>query len=121
VWSARFAGVAASDQENLEYLLRELKDVPQAQRRARYQCVIVLVRSGEDPAPLVAHGSWEGRIAAAARGSGGFGYDPVFVPTGDARSAAQLSPAEKNAVSHRGQALRALLAGLRAAGVYFRP
>lgn len=121
VWSARFAGVAASDQENLEYLLRELKDVPQEQRRARYQCVIVLVRSGEDPAPLVAHGSWEGRIAAAARGSGGFGYDPVFVPTGDARSAAQLSPAEKNAVSHRGQALRALLAGLRAAGVYFRP
>jgi XTP/dITP diphosphohydrolase len=124
VWSARFAGVAASDQDNLEYLLRELADVPPEQRRARYQCVIVLVRSGEDSAPLVAHGTWEGRIAAAARGGGGFGYDPVFVPAGvagDARSAAQLTPAEKNAVSHRGQALRALLAELRAAGVYFRP
>jgi XTP/dITP diphosphohydrolase len=124
VWSARFAGVAASDQDNLEYLLRELQHVPQEQRRARYQCVIVLVRSAEDRAPLVAHGTWEGRIAAAPRGSGGFGYDPVFVPAdvaGAARSAAQLSPAEKNAVSHRGQALRALLAGLRAAGVYFRP
>jgi XTP/dITP diphosphohydrolase len=84
----------------------------------------VLVRSGADPAPLVAHGTWEGRIAAAPRGSGGFGYDPVFVPAavaGDSRSAAQLTAAEKNAVSHRGQALRALLAGLRAAGVYFRP
>jgi XTP/dITP diphosphohydrolase len=124
VWSARFAGVAASDQDNLEYLLRELEDVPQELRGARYQCVIVLVRSGDDAAPLVAHGTWEGRIATRARGSGGFGYDPVFVPAGvagDARTAAQLTAAEKNAVSHRGQALRALLAGLRAAGVYFRP
>jgi guanylate kinase len=115
VWSARFAGTAASEQDNLEQLLRELKHVPEGQRGARYQCVIVLVRSGEDAAPLVAHGTWEGRIAARARGSGGFGYDPVFVPAGvagEARTAAQLSAAEKNAVSHRGQALRALLAGL---------
>lgn len=82
------------------------------------------MRSGADPAPLVAHGTWEGRIAAAPRGSGGFGYDPVFVPAGlagDVRSGAQLTPAEKNAVSHRAQALRALLAGLQAPGVYFRP
>lgn len=124
VWSARFAGADASDQDNLEHLLRELKDVPEERRRARYQCVIVLVRSAEDPAPLVAHGTWEGRIAAAPRGSGGFGYDPLFVPAGsagDSRSAAQLTPAEKNAVSHRAQALRALLAGLQGAGVYFRP
>jgi XTP/dITP diphosphohydrolase len=81
-----------------------------------------LVRSGEDPQPLVARGTWEGRIAALARGSGGFGYDPVFVPAsvaGEARTAAQLTAAEKNAVSHRGQALRALLAGLAPAGVYF--
>jgi XTP/dITP diphosphohydrolase len=115
VWSARFAGAAASDQDNLKQLLRELKQVPQGQRGARYQCVIVLVRSGEDPQPLVAHGTWEGRIATRARGSGGFGYDPLFVPAGLAgnpRTAAQLPAAEKNAVSHRGQALRALLAGL---------
>jgi len=123
VWSARFAGAAASDQDNLEQLLRELKQVPEGQRGARYRCVIVLVRSGEDPQPLVAHGTWEGRITTSARGSGGFGYDPVFVPAGvagNARTAAQLSAAEKNAVSHRGQALRALLAALTPAGVYFR-
>jgi XTP/dITP diphosphohydrolase len=122
VRSARFAGAAASDQDNLEQLLRELKGVRDEQRAAHYQCVIVLVRSGADPEPLVAHGTWEGRIATSARGSGGFGYDPVFVPTTasqDGRSAAQLSPAEKNTVSHRGQALRALLAALAPPGVYF--
>jgi XTP/dITP diphosphohydrolase len=124
VWSARFAGADASDEENLEYLLSELKGVPEGRRGARYQCVIVLVRSESDPQPLVAQGTWEGHIAAARSGRGGFGYDPVFVPAGnagEARTAAQLTPAEKNAVSHRGQALRALLAGLAAAGVYFRP
>jgi XTP/dITP diphosphohydrolase len=122
VWSARFAGAAASELDNLKQLLSELEHVPERQRGARYQCVIVLVRSGEDPQPLVARGTWEGRIAALARGSGGFGYDPVFVPAsvaGEARTAAQLTAAEKNAVSHRGQALRALLAGLAPAGVYF--
>jgi XTP/dITP diphosphohydrolase len=124
VWSARFAREGASDAENLEHLLSELKGVPEGRRHARYQCVIVLVRSASDPQPLVAHGAWEGHITSAPSGSGGFGYDPVFVPAGkagDARTAAQLTPAEKNAVSHRGQALRALLAGLAAAGVYFRP
>ncbi|GAC1453382.1 MAG: XTP/dITP diphosphatase [Steroidobacteraceae bacterium] len=113
VWSARFAGAAASDADNLRQLLQELTGVPDARRAARYRCVIVLVRSGEDPAPLVAHGTWEGRIAGAPRGSGGFGYDPLFVPAaGDGRTAAELSPPEKNAVSHRGQALRALVAAL---------
>jgi XTP/dITP diphosphohydrolase len=124
VWSARFAGEGASDDENLKHLLKQLEGVPDGRRSARYQCVIVLVRNASDPEPLVAHGLWEGHIASAASGSGGFGYDPVFVPAGnagDARTAAQLTPAEKNAVSHRGQALRALLARLAAAGVYFRP
>ena len=123
VWSARFAREGASDAENLEHLLSELHGVPEGRRRARYRCVIVLVRSASDPQPLVAHGTWEGYITSAPSGSGGFGYDPVFVPAGnagDARTAAQLTPGEKNAVSHRGQALRALLAGLAAAGVYFR-
>jgi XTP/dITP diphosphohydrolase len=124
VWSARFAGEGATDDENLKQLLQQLEGVPEGQRSARYQCVIVLVRSGSDPQPLVAHGTWEGRIAAVPRGSGGFGYDPVFVPAGEAgesRTAAQFSPAQKNKVSHRGQALRALLAGLAPASVYFRP
>jgi XTP/dITP diphosphohydrolase len=71
--------------------------------------VIVRVRSASDPAPLIATGSWEGRIADAPRGTGGFGYDPVFVPAGETLTAAEMSAAEKNAVSHRARALRALL------------
>jgi len=112
VWSARFAGEAASDEDNLRHLLAELHDVPDEFRQARYQCVIVFLRSAQDPAPLIARGTWQGSIAHTPRGQGGFGYDPVFVPAGERRSAAQLSSAEKNAVSHRGQALRALVAML---------
>jgi XTP/dITP diphosphohydrolase len=72
------------------------------------------VRSGDDPAPLLAEGSWEGRIALAPAGSGGFGYDPWFIPEGHAVTSAQLPPDTKNALSHRGKALRALVAGLPA-------
>jgi XTP/dITP diphosphohydrolase len=121
VWSARFAGPDASDAENLERLLRELADVPDDRRQARYQCVVVFVRSAVDPAPLVARGTWEGRIARTPRGSGGFGYDPVFMPAGGERTAAELGSAEKNAVSHRGQALAALVAGLQAGGYISSP
>ena len=121
VWSARFAGAAASDQDNLEKLLSELKHVAERQRGARYQCVIVLVRSAEDTAPLVARGTWEGRIARERAGGGGFGYDPVFVPAGETRTAAQLPPATKNAVSHRAQALHALVAGLADEGYIAAP
>jgi hypothetical protein len=79
--------------------------VPCERRGARYRCVLVLARSAEDAAPLVACGSWEGRIATQPAGSGGFGYDPLFVPDGEQRSAAQLPAAEKNALSHRARAL----------------
>src|SRR5256885_10642291 len=82
VRSARFAGEGASDGDNLRRLLEELREVPPPQRQARYQCVIVLVRSALDTQPLIARGSWEGHIASAPRGRGGFGYDPVFVPLG---------------------------------------
>ena len=116
VRSARFAHAGASDEENLAQLLAELAGVPAERRAARYQCVIVFVREADDPRPLVALGTWEGHIASAPRGSGGFGYDPVFVPQGAERTAAQMSAAEKNAVSHRGQALRALVATLTKAG-----
>jgi XTP/dITP diphosphohydrolase len=112
VWSARFAGEGASDADNLQRLLLELEDVPDAARQARYQCIIACVRSAADPAPLIASGTWEGRIARAPAGSGGFGYDPLFVPAGGTRTAAELPPVEKNAVSHRAQALQALVAGL---------
>jgi XTP/dITP diphosphohydrolase len=121
VWSARFAGEGASDGENLRKLLAELEDVPDGYRQARYQCVIVWVRSVGDQAPLIAHGFWDGRIARTPRGHGGFGYDPVFVPAGSQHSAAEMSAAAKNAVSHRGQALRALVAMLGQAGYIRAP
>jgi XTP/dITP diphosphohydrolase len=121
VHSARFAGEAAGDADNLARLLAELAGVPAAKRAARYQCVIVVVRSGEDPAPLIARGTWEGRIGSQARGSGGFGYDPVFVPAGGSRTAAEFSAPEKNAVSHRAQALNGLVAMLRKDGYISRP
>ncbi len=112
VWSARFAGEGASDADNLRRLLLELEDVPDAARQARYQCIIACVRNAADPAPLIASGTWEGRIAHTPAGSAGFGYDPVFIPAGETRTAAELLPGEKNAVSHRAQALQALVAGL---------
>ncbi len=116
VWSARFAGEGASDEQNLRQLLAELHDVPDGFRQARYQCVIAFVRSAGDHVPLIAQGTWRGTITHAARGRGGFGYDPVFVPEGEQRTAAELPHADKNAASHRGQALRALIALLESCG-----
>lgn len=110
VYSARFAGEGAGDQANLDKLLTMLRDVPPEKRSARYRCVVVFVESPADPRPLVGEGSWEGRIIDERRGSGGFGYDPSFVPAGETRTVAEMPAAEKHAQSHRGQALRAFLA-----------
>jgi XTP/dITP diphosphohydrolase len=112
VWSARYAGAHASDADNLNLLLRELAGVPEAQRRARYRCVLVFMRAAADPDPIVTSGVWEGRVLTAPRGVGGFGYDSIFQPDGCELSAAQLPAVQKNALSHRAQALRALLAAL---------
>lgn len=113
VWSARYAGEGASDLENLELMLTELADVPDARRTARYRCVIALVRAEDDPDPLLGSGVWEGRIGTFPRGSGGFGYDPIFLPDGEAgHSVAEMEQDAKNAVSHRARALRNLLAQL---------
>ena len=112
VWSARYAGPHANDADNLALLLRELASVPDPQRGARYRCALVYVRHAADPDPVIATGVWEGRVLAAPRGRGGFGYDPVFEPEGFAVTAAQMPAAQKNALSHRAQALRALLAAL---------
>ena len=112
VRSARFAGEAASDADNLHKLLAELHDVPPEFRQARYHCVIAFVRHPDDKQPIVAHGTWEGRIVHEPKGAGGFGYDPVFVPAGEQCTAAELPAAIKNARSHRAQALHALVAGL---------
>ena len=112
IYSARYAGVGASDQQNLDKLLEELKDVPQNLRSARFQCLMVYLRHAADPTPLICQGTWNGRILFEAQGINGFGYDPVFyVPTHDC-SSAQLPPEVKNSLSHRGQALRKLLAAL---------
>jgi XTP/dITP diphosphohydrolase len=116
VYSARFAGEHASDRENLDKMLADLQGVATERRTARYQCVIVVVRSADDAAPLIAQGTWEGRILEAPRGSGGFGYDPIFQPLGMSVTAAELTAADKDARSHRGQALRALAAQLQLLG-----
>ena len=116
VYSARFAGAHASDADNLQRLLGELEEVPDAARQGRYRCVIACVREAADPAPLIASGTWEGHIVRTPAGHGGFGYDPVFVPVGETRTAAQLPAALKNAVSHRAQALHALLVSLAREG-----
>jgi guanylate kinase len=115
VRSARFAGEGASDAENLRKLLAELHEVPMEFRQARYHCVIAFVRRHDDPEPVVAHGTWEGRIALEPRGRGGFGYDPIFLPADAPGTAAELDSAVKNEVSHRAQALRAWLAAAREA------
>ena len=112
VWSARYAGPAALDRDNNALLLTQLRATPLAQRTARYRCVLALVRHADDAMPLLASGSWEGYIALEPVGDGGFGYDPLFVPTGYRQTAAELSAAMKNSLSHRGQALAALVAQL---------
>jgi len=115
IYSARYAGAAASDRANLEKLLAVMQDVPEAARSARFQCLMVYMRHAEDPTPLICQGSWEGRILFEVRGDNGFGYDPVFfVPTHDC-SSAELPPEVKNSLSHRGQALRQLMAALQQA------
>lgn len=112
VFSARYAGVGASDAENNALLLKELGGHADP-RRARYRAVLVLVRTADDPHPLIAEGVWEGAIGHAPSGNGGFGYDPLFRVDGGLRSAAELSAAEKNRRSHRAQALAQLLVHLR--------
>lgn len=113
IYSARYAGVDASDQQNLDKLLVALKDVPQGSRGAQFHCVLVYMRHAEDPTPLVFHGSWAGEIAFESAGAGGFGYDPVFYVPELGRTAAELSRDEKSAVSHRGKALKLMLEAMR--------
>ena len=112
VYSARYAGVQASDDDNIEKLLHELRGVPDDKRTAAFHCCAVYV-SADDSTSLVAEGRWQGRILGERRGSGGFGYDPVFFDPECGRSAAELGPELKNARSHRGKALAALAEMLR--------
>jgi XTP/dITP diphosphohydrolase len=106
VRSARFAGEGATDPQNLALLIERIRQVDPAERTARYRCVAVC--AFPDGGEMWAEGVCEGALIAEPRGSGGFGYDPLFVPVGEARTMAELPPAEKNAISHRGRAFRAL-------------
>lgn len=108
IYSARFAGNHGDDKANNLKLLDLLKDVPEDKRTARYYCALCLVRHGNDPVPLTVLSSWEGSIGYKEVGSGGFGYDPLFVVTGRNCTAAQLPAQIKNLISHRGRALRSL-------------
>jgi len=109
IYSARYAGKGASDEQNLRKLLDDLVGVPQTERTARFQCLMVYLRHEFDPTPVICQGTWEGRILFEPRGTHGFGYDPIFfVPTHNC-SSAELPPEVKNNLSHRGQALRELV------------
>lgn len=108
IHSARYAGPRASDADNVAKLLHALDSVPESERDARFQCVLVYLRHAADPTPLICQGTWEGRILRAPRGANGFGYDPVFFVPTHGCSAAELDSMVKNDLSHRGQALRRL-------------
>jgi XTP/dITP diphosphohydrolase len=114
--SARYAGPGADDTANNARLLAELDAVPDDERSARYRCAMVFVRWPLDPAPIVCQASWEGRISRLPRGAGGFGYDPLFLVGDGETMAAELDPVRKNQLSHRGKALRALVATLTEPG-----
>lgn len=109
IYSSRFAGEAATDQDNVTKLLAEMAEVPDEERGAFFYCALVLMDHAADPCPVIAEGRWQGRIALRPSGGGGFGYDPVFLVPGEDRTAAELEPAEKARLSHRGRAM----AGLR--------
>ncbi len=110
VISARYAGKGASDLDNLNKLLRDMEGVPDEQRSARFVCVMVLMEHADDPFPVIAQGVWEGRILTHPVGINGFGYDPVFLVPDYQCASAELPPAVKNSLSHRGQALKQLTA-----------
>ncbi|HEX6550744.1 MAG TPA: RdgB/HAM1 family non-canonical purine NTP pyrophosphatase [Gammaproteobacteria bacterium] len=112
IYSARYAGAQATDNDNTAKLLRELQGVPPERRTARFRCAMVYLRHALDPAPLICEGVWQGRILDTPRGSNGFGYDPVFLVPERGCSSAELPPEEKNLLSHRGQALKKLVAAL---------
>ncbi len=112
VYSARYAGSDADDEANNAKLLSQLIDIPDTQRTARFQCVIVYMRHAQDPMPLICQGTWEGTILRKVTGKNGFGYDPLFFVPTHGCSSAELDPEEKNRISHRAQALHKLIVAL---------
>ncbi|HIF89577.1 MAG TPA: RdgB/HAM1 family non-canonical purine NTP pyrophosphatase [Candidatus Thioglobus sp.] len=113
IYSARYAGKGASDEENLQKLLSDLKRNNNDNRRARFWCALTFVQHCQDPTPVIIQRGWEGEIIDEVRGEGGFGYDPIFYVPSHGCTSAELSPEEKNKISHRGQALQAFLEQLK--------
>ena len=116
VHSARYSGAGATDEDNRQCLLTALAGVPVDQRTARFHSVVVYLRHAKDPVPIICHGHWSGSIALKPRGSGGFGYDSLFLADGCSKTAAELTVDTKNRLSHRAQALASLLRLLRCQG-----
>ena len=114
IYSARYSGLDASDTDNLNALLAALKGVPENERTARYQCILVMMRHSKDPTPLICQADWQGRILTSPIGDDGFGYDPVFWVDEHKCSAAQLSSEQKHAISHRGKAIRQFMTEFQA-------
>ncbi len=117
IHSARYAGEHGDDAANNRKLLEALANVPDGERTARFQCIMVFMRHAKDPTPLICQGTWEGRILREPRGENGFGYDPLFWVAEENASAAELPAAIKNSQSHRGKALRDLMSRLSALGL----
>ena len=111
IYSARYAGGQGNEANNAK-LLNALKGVPEEQRTARFQCVMVYMRHAKDPTPIICQGTWEGRVITELKGTEGFGYDPLFYVPSEGMTSAELSPVRKNQLSHRAQALKKLLAAL---------
>jgi XTP/dITP diphosphohydrolase len=112
VYSARYSGEQATDQSNIIKLLDAMADVPKDKRQAKFLCVLVFMRHADDPTPIICQGEWAGEITSEQHGENGFGYDPVFWVEQQNCSSAQLLPEQKNELSHRGKALKLLLAQL---------
>lgn len=113
IYSARYAGEGASDEDNLQKLLSDLKRTDKSNPQARFWCALAFVQHGDDPTPVIIQKGWEGEIIDEARGKGGFGYDPIFYLPSHGCTSAELSSKEKNKISHRGQALQAFLEQLK--------
>ena len=116
VHSARYSGAGATDEDNRQCLLTALAGVPVDQRTARFHSVVVYLRHAKDPVPIICHGHWSGSIALKPRGSGGFGYDSLFLADGCSKTAAELTADTKDRLSHRAQALASLVRLLRCQG-----
>ena len=116
IYSARYAGEAATDSDNIDKLLSAMQQVPQGQRGAQFHCVLVYLRHAEDPTPLVCHGVWRGDISLTRSGDNGFGYDPIFTPEGTDKTFAEMSQEEKNGISHRARALEKMMTYLKRIG-----